>query len=316
MASSGRAARGGIVAAGLVGVLALGAILLAVYALRAPIVADAGQAPGPAPTWTPITSSTPVPSASPTTAPGGSATAAPQVLALEADGLAVRSTRGACGGAAPTASISTDGGVTWTPVSFGSVSVKQILSVDIVDDDQIDFVAAISSSCTPTVVTSFTGGDFWASYPDRLAEGVYIDPAAGTIEYLGQALTTPCATLVDVERIERGAVAHCADGLYVYDASDAAWSTLSLVPALAIGAGTDSDAVIAAVSGATGCDGVQMRRFDLSTVPQDGAIGTCITNDVALPDTTLATDGTAGLFWSGASVLASSDGGVSWAPAR
>lgn len=314
--SRGTSRRSGFIPLSIVVVLAVVALLLVIYALRTPQVADEGELPGPAPTW----NQERAPSATPTPTPTAAETAdsVPQRLSAFDSTSVVRSTRGVCAeGIAPVLEVSQDGGRTWTPQTFGSNAVREVLALDYVNESQIDAIAKIGSSCSISMVTSFTNGEFWASYPDRTAEAIYFDPASpGTISVDGVPVPSPCTDLVQVVGLANGAAALCKDGIQVYDFDSAIWSGLSGVSAYAIAATSGGAQVVAAVDGAPSCDGVRIERFDALEPQPNGQNLACITRDVAQPDTTLALVGNSAFLWSASSLLTSADQGATWAQPR
>jgi hypothetical protein len=187
------------------------------------------------------------------------------------------------------------------------------MTVEVRTNDQIDVVARLLPTCAVSMVSSFTGGEFWESVPDRVVEGVFIDDTQlALIMYLGRHVVAPCADPIDIKPVSLGAVAQCSDGAYAYDVGLDDWRELGEGPVIALGADSESNVVVAAIEGADGCDGVEIRRIDLAVISQEAARGTCITPDVALPDTSLAIDGTTALLWSDAGVLISSNAGIDW----
>ncbi|TAJ50248.1 MAG: hypothetical protein EPO52_00015 [Herbiconiux sp.] len=235
------------------------------------------------------------------------------------DGNAVvRSTRGTCStseaGTPPASEVSRDGGAVWEPISFGSVDVREILSLEYVTDSQIDLIARTGPTCVVTMVTSFTGGEFWASYPDRTSESVFADPdAAGAIKVYGVETEQPCSDLVEVKGFNGGAVALCSDGIHVYSVAEPGWQTVTASPESAIAVAADGSQVMTAADGGTSCDGLRIQSIGLEAAPYESENLACISRGIALSDATLALTGTKAILWSSATVLTSPDQGVTWA---
>jgi hypothetical protein len=317
--ASGIAQRGNLLVTLAVFVLAVCVLLLVIYALRAPQIAESGESPGPAPTWTPLRTgipSTPPPNSPSASVPGEAASKTS--LSIFNSQLAVRSTQGVCDQSLPAPavaglSLTSDGGATWDSVDLEPLEVREILSIDYVTDSEIDVVARIGPSCQLTLLVSFTGGEFWASYPDRLPSAVYYDNSSpGAINFRGVAVSVPCPTIEDVSSFDSGVLARCSDGIYLFDANSAEWRLLSLVSATSAAVASDRTVVLISLTSAPNCDGVGIRRFDLSAIPQDGVDVACLAREQAEPNTALAVEGATSLLWSESGLFGSNDQGASW----
>lgn len=309
--SSRRSTRssGGLVATLAVGVLAITAVLLAVFALRVPSTQEAGKVPGPIPTWGQSSTSD---ASRPSTAAPMSTTAAaapnPQFLSMYDATLGIRATAGSCTGAPAVVQQTSDGGVNWTTVIFDGIDVRQVLGLDYVSDTQISVVAA-AADCAPTVVTSFTGGEFWQTYPDQIGTETFVEPSdPSRIRSVGEALSAPCA-VEELQSAGQFLVVLCDDGtLQTRPASAPAWTPIKSAGVLAIAPSTMST-VLAAASDPS-CAGTLIRNVDVASSTSNDLA--CLVADPTNATLDLASG--SAYFWSTADFLSSKDGGVAWSP--
>jgi hypothetical protein len=303
----------GLIAIAAVAVLAVIAFLLVVYAFRSPQIEGSGEAPGPAPTWSPQRSSTPTATSTPDGNGGEPAQAdSNRLLAISEVGTAIRASAGACGVTTPEVGFSADGGTEWAPVLFGDTEVGEVVHLSFVSDTQIDAIVRTLPDCSITVLTSFTSGEFWAPAPDRAAALTYVDASTSTLNIFGTTTEAPCAQPADVSSLAPRAVLRCTDGLFVYDPASSQWQVLALVPAVAISAASGTGPILTAIYETPDCDGLGIRRFDLKSVPEDGTDITCVPGFESNQPVGLAVSADTATLWIGNEVLTSDDQGVSW----
>lgn len=296
---------GGLVVTLIVGVLAVTAVLLAVFALRVPSSPDAGEVPGPIPTWGGGEAySTPTPTSSRAEA---AANPSPQFLSMYDQSSGIRATAGSCAGAPPVVQRTADGGVTWTSVTFEGMDVRQVLGLNYVSESQIDVIAAVAG-CAPTVVSSFTGGEFWQAYPERIGSATFVQPIdPSTIRVQGADVAAPC-TVRAVQLVSQSLAALCSDGSVIIR-SAASWIRLDTSPVLAMAPFGATSIAVAASS--PSCASVLIRSIDIeSGVSTDLS---CL--DAERTEATLNAVANAIFYWSAADFFASKTGGISWSPA-
>lgn len=303
---------GGLAAVVAIGVLAVVVVLLAVFALRQPANPDAGQVPGPVPTWgaqrTPTPTPTPTGSSSPTP---GAVVPDPQLVDMLDAQSGVRAMTGNCGGVKPQIEMTTDGGATWTKTDLGDIDARQVLAVSFTSTDQIDLVVA-DATCTATMVTSYTGGQYWQAYPERLAESTYVDPGDPLIvHYLGSALPSPCPA-EQVVSSSSGPIVSCVDGsAQAYSASSAAWQTIASAGVVAIAA--DDETLLVAIESDPTCPGILIQSTATASSPALSSLS-CLTPEAVQSGVTLSLDGGLAWYWSNSTFLRSPDGGATWLP--
>ncbi|MFB2555289.1 hypothetical protein [Herbiconiux liangxiaofengii] len=294
----------------LIGFLAVSAILLAVYALRSPVVPDGGQIPGPAPTWD---SRLTTPTVNPTPTPTTTSSVAPGMLDIEG-AVGLRATRGSCGGPAPLVELSRDTGATWTAVSFAGLSVAEILSVRVVSDNQFDVVAAVGSDCSVTMVSSYTAGEYWQSYPDRVSEATWISDGQPPVLHFGtDSVAAPCEAPIRGLDAAGTRLLVCSGSVLVQADDGVSWTEL-LQGGFAAGAlsGTTSDDVVV-VSEREGCTGLFLLNIDAETASAS-EIG-CQTALPVGPVAAVDSDGSTLYVWNGQGFWSSTDGGTTWVAA-
>lgn len=300
---------GGLVVTLVVGVLAVTAVLLAVFALRVPSNPDAGEIPGPIPTWGGGTN----PGVAPTSTPSPTSvdepvSPSPQFLSMYDGTFGIRATAGSCTGAPAVVQRTSDGGATWTAVTFDGVDVRQVLALDYVSDSQINVVAA-AADCTQTVVTSFTGGEFWQAYPEQIGSATYVQPTdQTTVRVEGTNMTAPC-TVREVQSVTQTVVVLCSDGSVQVRSSAGAWAPANVSRALAMAPSGPSGLVLA-VSEPT-CSGVLIRSIDVSSGASTDL--SCLAAEQA--NATIDLVSSSVFYWSGADFFTSKTGGASWSSA-
>jgi hypothetical protein len=300
-----------LIAIAVVVALALLTTFLVIRAFRPQTVVGGGSVPEGIPTWG-------------AEAPAGdrlSPSPTPTVLeppradlnlAFSDDGSAFRASRDdeACGSSSVRAEMSADGGVTWSPVTFGTeVNLAVVASAEWTATDQIDVVGGIAPDCSATLVTSFTGGQYWANYPDRVSEATYA--LAGTVHSLGQDEGSPCVDPKRAARADDLVLASCAEGTFgKLDGGE--WALLNSSPSMDVTS--------------AGVQGVYSVSTDDDVCPGSGNLlqlhtpvgGSVDSENIAcLPVSgSAAVDATTSALWvwSGAQVFTSTDRGATWSP--
>ncbi|AXH35219.1 hypothetical protein DVJ78_07200 [Humibacter sp. BT305] len=222
--------------------------------------------------------------------------------------LGVRATAGSCTGAPAEVQQTFDGGATWTTVTFDVVDVRQVLGLDYVSDSQITVIAA-TADCVPTVVSSFTGGEFWQTYPDQIGDVRFVEPSdPSRISSDGEASPAPC-TVAELQSAGQSIVVLCDDGsLQTRSASTTRWTSVESARVLAVAPSTTSTVLVAATD--PSCAGTLIRNVDIASNTS---------NDLAcLPaeptNATLDLASGSAYFWSTGDFLSSKNGGVAWSP--
>lgn len=303
----------------LVSVLAAAAVVLVVFALRIERVPNAGDVPSQvvSPSQSPSSSDESTPSASPTSTSNATPvpTRADRFLSAANDLDAVRATRGACGGAPPQVETTSDGGVTWVPsILPAEDSVSEIMAVSMVSPDQIDLVVQVGPTCEPSVLTSYTGGEFWQLYPQRLAEQTYVNPSSSDSLTSGDEPTqAPCQPVLEVSQSGSRTAVRCAESVFARSSPDAAWESVYQLASEAIAwdPAVLSD-VMAAVRGERGCSGTMVKSLTAVSGSAGGVDRGCAPLSDAPQSVALAAAPNSLWLWAGGQLAVSVDGGVSW----
>ncbi|WP_440708384.1 hypothetical protein [Herbiconiux sp. YIM B11900] len=296
--------------------LACIAAVLVFFALRTEPIPEAGRTPSLQ--ITPEASEavpTPVPSASPVAAPPPPAASGRFLDALDS-ATAARATAGSCTGPRPTLETTDDGGASWAAeILPASDDVRQILALDLVDGSQIDLVVLVGADCVPTVLTTFTAGEYWQQYPDRLATETYLDGTdPARIVVGGNTLSAPCATPLELSSSATGSAVRCADVTAVSTGAPNSWTAVTTVGLYALASSSDSPIVLGGVLGA-GCDGLVITSFPLDGTDFDGTALGCAPVGSESSSVSLALGVGAVWIWNGTMTITSRDGGATWAAA-
>jgi hypothetical protein len=190
--------------------------------------------------------------------------------------------------------------------------VGEVLHLAFTSDTQVEAIVRTLPECEPAVLTSFTSGEFWDATPARLSEATYYDADSNILSAFGIVADSPCGDVEEISGASPRVVLRCTEGLFVLDPASSQWQVLSLVPAVALGAGTDGAPILAAIRDAPECDDLGIRRYDLATIPEDGLDISCISDVPMDREVNLALRGDAAMLWSGDSVFTSSDQGTTW----
>lgn len=268
----------------------------------APSSSPASRAPGATPTPTP------------TQAPIVLETMARRLVPIDADG-AWRVATVACGG--PVSIESTgDGGASWTawPTGDDVAGVRDIVGYT-GDSSMVGIIASLAGDCRAEYRISFTGGEFWGSYPDEQpTESVVIDPGLpGVLIGPAGGVASPCGEVSEFAVSASGAAVLCVTTDVLMGPMDlSAWTPVAVRGAVVAITNAGDGYVIAARRDSECVDGLR-----LSVLGADGSVtpGICMLgyNDEAVPVTLASAPDGALWIWVGDRVGVSSDGGASWA---
>jgi len=292
---------------GVVLFLLLDAILIG-YAL-APSDAGEGEEPAPVPTFQigNRSEADPEPEATPAASP---VVADPRFLVAVNESIGWRATPGSCPGGTAIIERTVDGGVTWLPTATNGLDSRQVLSLTSGSASTAQVVARSGEACDVDVFVSFTSGNFWGRYPDRITEFSYIDPnSAGTLQLAGASVDAPCEPRQVQEAADSIAVA-CDGAILERIGADTEWATLVVPGLLAIA--PRGDGYVAAVTGAEGCAGLSIQSIPQLTANAAAETLSCIA-EAATDQVTLTTASDSIWAWAGDRVWVSADGGASWA---
>lgn len=311
---------GGALAIAAVVALAVIALALVFFALRTEPVPNAGETPS-APPLSGTPSPTGTPTATPTndpTPPPVAASPATRFVAPATDLIAVRATAGSCGGAAPSVEFTVDGGVSWTPSTLAAEDgVAQIIAVEMVDADQVDLVVLTGASCAPSVLTTYTGGEYWQLYPNRLGEMSYLDQRDPTqIVVDGVAEVAPCPAPLELAQSANQEAVRCSDGIAAYSDEAVRWEGISPRVARAIAwttpAGASEPVVAGVFEGAEGCDGLNIRNVEPDGSTFDGVDQGCLAIPASPTTVALGSSESVLWLWVDDELFRSSDSGRTW----
>lgn len=268
----------------------------------------------PAPTPRPATAAarpTPTPTPTPTLEPIVLEPFARRIVPLDA-AQAWRVAGMGCGG--PTAiEWSEDGGASWTAWSTGEDvwGIREIVGFN-GDPSTVGIIASLAGDCRPEYRISFTGGEFWASYPDEQPDTIVIDPADPSVLLAaGAGVGSPCGAVSEFAVSATGVGVLCTSTeLRIAPADLSAWVPVSVVGS-AVAITNAGDGYLAAARRDPACSGV---RLSLVGADASVAAGACLPGEVdAAQPVALATavDGAIWL-WVGERVGVSNDGGTTW----
>jgi hypothetical protein len=306
---------------GIVALLAVVAIASVIFALRQPAITNSGSVP-PVPVVTdsvdpPATAAgqTPGPTTSPTPAATSStAPAVPLFLDASQSPELFRATPGQCGIVSPVLEVSRDAGQSWVGSTFGTLELGQIFSVDVVDADQTDIVAAILPDCQLSQISTYTAGQYWESYPERVADAVYVDPADSTrIMLRSNDVATPCSSVAQVVEEGDTVAVNCPEGVFVAtsNAADTSWRPVLGEQAMTIDIDTSTGDIDAVVMQRATCTGPAVAVFDAEAESAVEETYTCLPIMSTGP-TALSVDGPTMHVWSQDGFFTSTDSGSSW----
>ncbi|MBO3663520.1 hypothetical protein [Microbacterium stercoris] len=252
---------------------------------------------------------TPTPTPEPTEAPAPPAAVAPtRIVAALTTGTLLRTSMGACGGAAPVPEFSTDGGATWQTSALSEASPAAILRLI---PGEVGQAIILNGECAPTGMWSFSEGADWAETADFVGGSWRFDPAQADRIFTsaGTEATLPCAALT-VSFWDTTAIALCNNGTVVTTTDGAgSWSTpVAAAGALTVTASPDGFKTL--MTGIDGCAGVQVAPLADGAL---GAPGACLEAQYAPGEVAMSGDGD-GLVtvWAGGTYARSQDGGANW----
>ncbi|MGV8896372.1 MAG: hypothetical protein ACOH1U_07930 [Rhodoglobus sp.] len=219
-----------------------------------------------------------------------------------------RSTVGTCTGPSAVVESTIDGGATWQQVN--PPEVREVLYVS-ANASLVTILAKTGDACTLEVLKSFTGGQFWGSYPDEVTGYTHFDPAnPAAVQTPGGPLSVPCLSVNEAKVRGDATVVACAGELVETSNAGGDWSSV-VVPGLLGATGNDAGYTLA-VSGAADCAGVSIQTL---TAPLGTAAPTavgCVDPEAAPSQVSIAQTGSDIWLWSGDRVFVSTDNGASW----
>lgn len=185
-------------------------------------------------------------------------------------GVAWRGTAGECGVTSPSLERSLDGGSTWVTVTPDYLGIGQVLEVGSFAGDQAEIIAALTPDCDVQLLRTFTQGNFWAPYPNALAEQAYIDPAdPSVIEHEGASIAAPCTDAHSLHRSDTALAIVCEGVAQIY--SSQTWAAIP-VPDVVTIASDSTSFWLGSIS--TTCDGLAITRVDQTGEPaNEGCAG-------------------------------------------
>lgn len=250
----GGSTAGRVIATVAVVALAAGVIGLSYLALQQGKPASADGSAAPVPTFTlGVSTSSPTATSSagtaPTTAPG-----ADERFLTIADGVIWRGTAGECGEQPPTIERSNDAGKTWVDVTPTYRDIAQLRGIDPFADTEAEIVGDFGDECETQAMRTFTGGEFWAPYPEVLASSRYLD-GSSAITPDGD-IDAPCASPSNI-RASGDTVAIICDATG-YTLTGREWSPL---PAEDVDALYVSESTILVAHKAASCDGTTITSY-------------------------------------------------------
>jgi len=295
-----------VVAIGVVLFLVLDVLLIG-YALTRP--ATGGNDPlAPIPTFGATSAPTPTPT--PTPPPEPLPESAPRFMVSVDGTIGWRSTAGSCPGEAAVIERTVDGGASWEHTPVDDLTVHQVLSLS-GTESTVQAVARVEGGCSVDLLASFTEGDFWSQYPERVAEFSFIDPTSPSVLQIGgEATEAPCASPRELRTGSAAIGVVCDGALFEMLDGSTDWTSIAIPGLLAIAPNDTGYAL--AVAGVEGCAGLSFQLLPLLSEGVGPTPISCV-SDVELAQVTLAQSGESVWLWGGDRVLVSQDGGATWA---
>lgn len=294
----------------------LGLVALALTREPSGLAADAR----PAATSTPRpaeTDSTSSPTATPTTA--AEAVTPTRLLSVVDAGTAWRAQAVTCTpdpvASPPVVEQTTTGGATWSATSVATDgSLVGLDRLQATDATSAFVVGPAGDDCAPAFAQTFSGGDEYRDYPERLAASWYVARTApGTVHSPSGDRAAPCPTVVDlavVSDAEAGVL--CSDRTFFRTGDGATtWDAGTVVDG-AVAVTADVGTYLVASVGQTDCAGTAVSVP--SSTPGSAAtrVG-CAPATSETPGAIALSAGTDALWlWADDAVLVSTDGGVTW----
>ena len=306
--------------AGLVAFAAVDVLLVAAAVTRGGSSGEPGASGSSAPASVTLPSDTgspaapETPEASPEPTADAAAVVAPARLLSAVDSrTAWRSSRGACpAGEAPVLERTDDGGTTWRSVQIGTDQPAALDRVQAQDAATVFVVGATAGTCEPVFAQTFTSGEAFRTYPDRLAASWYVAAAyPATVHSPSGAFAAPCAvvTSLAVTDDSRAAVL-CADGQLRATADGAAtWGAAVPAPGVVDLTASSTGYLLAGTGGS--CEGVAVSSW-AATGGVLTDVGCASGAAPAAGQLAVAARAGSAWLWSGDDVLVSTDGGASW----
>lgn len=264
---------------------------------------DPSAQPAPIPTFGVYEPPTPTPTA---TVPA--VVAAPRLLTVASGDVAWRSIAGACPSPSAVVEATTDRGATWSAITVPGAN--RVLGLEGVDASQLRVVAATDNGCEVTLSESFTAGQFFERYPDRLGDAVYLDSADPKVVHVRGAVSTAPCSVLQLASTDQATGGVCADELIQLAAGATSWDRVS-VPGLLSAAPREGGGYTLARAGAEGCEGIAIESI-AGSIAQSQPVRVGCVADTAPSEVTLAARGASVWLWSGTTTRVSSDGGANW----
>lgn len=262
---------------------------------RAPLPA-AGDRPSPEVATTPRPDPTSIPT------PTRIAVAQPRELAAIDRTSAWRLTPGTCDSESPVLESTNDGGATWQEHGTPGVALQAGYGFGAVSQDHVSVVVGLAPDCRVSVVASFTGGEFWAEYPDEVSGQDYLVDEQNVV-LNGVALPAPCNPVLALDTGDTTVVAVCPDQVATANGSVTEWSTIEVGGVLDATVGASGVVVVTAADSA--CPALAIHTGD-------GSLVGCAPEELPVETVTLDAAGEALWLWSGDDVRVSLDGGATW----
>ena len=294
-------------------------ILLIALALSSHRVGAEAGAPQAAPSIT-APASTSTSTASPAPAAEAEAEAVlplppTRLLGAVDENTAWRAVTGDCPATAASPELTTDGGDTWkTTDATGPTEVTALQRLIVTSEGVVEMVGLTEADCAPAFVKTFVGGDNYSSYPDKVAETWFIDPAdRANVHTPSGSVKSPCEAVVTVAaRDDESASVLCADGRLFYTTDATTWFPFSALPGVVSLTATNFG-FMAATVGRSECLGVQILS---STTSPDWVAGGCFETATAPSDlagrVALSSSAGAVWLWAGDEFVRSVAGGSDW----
>jgi hypothetical protein len=281
--------------------------------------------PGPIPTYS--SAPTPPPSATASASASASAPATPSAdstpstsgasdvtstvrhLSVVSATEAWRSESGTCTDDSPVLEHTTDGGSTWSPVTLAGKDVRTISAVS-AGTQRTSVLAGVGSACTPTGMSTYTSGKYWA-VDTTPAAGASIS-STGTLVLAGGTVASPCADPVQVVQGSTATAVVCPSGLAWRTGTSGTWVIVPLSGVRSVAINGASYTI--ARAGLASCKGVQISRLAASGITPTSkptVLGCAPVADATGP-VTLSQIASSVWVWSGEQTLVSKDGGATW----
>ena len=284
-------------------------ILLVGLALTQDDVSDSAHTPGPIPTFGSEPEAAPSPTPALVVEVAESVIPAPRYLVVASPTTAWRGTVGECGSTAARVEATSDGGLSWQDAT--PPGLRQILGMTTSDTSTVRVLGRTGDTCSLEALASFTGGEFWESYPESIADFAALDPTDRSVVHtVSGVVPSPCSAASQVNGRNNLVAVVCGGEFFESSNSPDAWLRTPVQNILAM-APTEAGYTLAVFGGAD-CAGVSIQTLPSPIGTEAPTVIGCLVDEVSADGATIAQSGSEVWLWNADRLRKSSDGGGTW----